>query len=146
MARPCTPLAVKFDRTVQHDGVTTCWHWSGNTNQTYGIIRYGRKKVFLAHRYSYERFNGPLIPGLQIDHICRNKLCVNPAHLRQVTHSENMLAIPEHIRKAGRRKSHCKYGHEFTPDNTGTVRGTYGMERYCRVCRRASDRKRRSKS
>lgn len=66
-----------------------CWHWVGApTAQGYGLIRYGGK-YRTAHRVSYEINVAPLPDGMQIDHACRNRMCVNPDHLRVVTDGEN---------------------------------------------------------
>ena len=139
MPVPATPLAVKFERALQFDGVTSCWHWSGSTNGTYPILRHCNRN-YLAHRYSFAQFNGPLTPGLDVDHICRNKLCVNPAHLRQLTRQGNMLAIPVEIRTRNRRKPTCAKGHAYTPENTLTLRCG---ERVCRTCKRERRRSKR---
>jgi hypothetical protein len=66
-----------------------CWNWVGTLMVTgYGGIRYhGKNRT--AHRVSYELHYGPIPDGLQIDHACRNRLCVNPDHLRAVRDGEN---------------------------------------------------------
>lgn len=67
----------------------TCWHWTGAKNEKgYGLF-YADDKQIRAHRYSYQRVNGPIPDGLQIDHICHNPACVNPEHLRAVTVKQN---------------------------------------------------------
>lgn len=66
-----------------------CWIWQGAPMVTgYGGIRFGGKNK-TAHRVSYELNVGPIPEGMQIDHACRNRLCVNPAHLRLATDGQN---------------------------------------------------------
>lgn len=98
-----------------------CWEWSGYLNpQGYGHFASETKKVMLVHRWTYQRFVGELIDGLQIDHLCRNTKCCNPDHLEQVSQEENSQ------RTVGLKFSHyargdreyCKWGHEMTPDNS----------------------------
>ncbi len=73
-----------------------CWVWTGatypRTTGSYGQMRVGRTpgKLIQAHRVSYKLYKGEIPKGLEIDHLCRNKLCVNPEHLEAVTHYENM--------------------------------------------------------
>jgi len=68
-----------------------CWKWIGaKSEKGYGYFYY-KGSISLAHRISYEIFKGKLIKGLEIDHICNNPSCVNPKHLRQVSHSFNVL-------------------------------------------------------
>ena|ERR1035437_4659901 len=77
----------KFDRR----GDDECWEWLGaHTTPGYGQLRSGTGRVY-AHRVSYEIANGPIPSGLVIDHICRNPRCVNPAHLRACTQSQNVM-------------------------------------------------------
>lgn len=100
------------------------------SKQGYGHIMGAQGKPELAHRLSYRIFVGPIEKGLVIDHLCRNRACVRPDHLRQVTHQENILAgVGATAMHA--KKTHCKHGHEFTPENT--YRGPKG--RGCRTCR-----------
>ena len=74
-------------RTERRDG---CLEWTGTrTSSGYGSIFSGGKYV-VAHRYSWERTNGPIPDGMSIDHKCWNRACVEPSHLRLATHAENM--------------------------------------------------------
>lgn len=104
-----------------------CWVWTGARDK-WG---YGRYSSGLVHRIAFFWFQGALDPHLTIDHLCRNRLCVNPAHLEQVTKAENNLrGISEPAINA--RKKACKRGHPFTPENTYL----WGHGRICRECRR----------
>ena len=109
-----------------------CWAWLGTpTEKGYGRLDVDGR-FWMAHRYSYTLLVGPIPDGLQIDHLCRNRLCVNPAHLEPVTQRENIVrGISPAAMNAS--KTHCKRGHEFTPENTG-VDASGG--RYCRTCKR----------
>lgn len=94
-----TPLPPRFLVKVLTDAATGCWNWIGalrtkeykNTVYAYGTFsRDGRPDhIVLAHRFSYEKYVGPVPDGLEIDHVCQNKLCVNPEHLEAVTHQVN---------------------------------------------------------
>jgi len=76
----------------RRDPKTECWLWLGAADETgHGSIRRkGSGKNTTAHRYFYERYRGPIAPGLQIDHLCRNPRCVNPQHLEAVSLTENI--------------------------------------------------------
>lgn len=103
----------------------TCWNWTGARTARrperpqapakpgYGSININGRP-FYAHRASWLMHNGPLIPGLVIDHLCENTLCVNPEHLQQVTNQENSMRSPRHSVNHGgyHKKTHCKYGHD----------------------------------
>lgn len=120
---------------VQESG---CWEWVGRIHKEgYGIWR-ARGRPALAHRKMYETHRGPIPKGLVIDHLCRNKICVNPDHLEAVTDRVNIL------RGSGgsainAQKTSCHRGHPFSARNT--YRWHEDGARYCRVCRRDSQRR-----
>jgi len=103
---------------------THCWEWCLHLN-AYGYAGKGGP----ASRVIYRELVGPIPEGLDLDHLCRNRSCVNPGHLEPVTHRENM-------RRA--RKTHCRQGHPFDDENT---RITPTGERRCRACHRAQVRR-----
>jgi formylmethanofuran dehydrogenase subunit E len=100
------------------DVETGCWNWTGTLSAgKYGSIYYeGRMQK--AHRVMWRVRRGEILEGMDLDHLCRNTRCVNPAHLEPVTRSENLRRSPLMGRNS--HKTHCKRGHEFTPDNTRT--------------------------
>lgn len=104
-----------------------CWEWSGADTTGYGHFRLPGRRDVLAHRYAYEYLIGPIPGGLQLDHLCRNRRCVNPEHLEPVTQAEN-------IRRAA--KTHCVHGHELAGDNLYIDERRSSRE--CRTCRRAA--------
>jgi hypothetical protein len=119
------------------DEESGCWYWLGYVNKRstlhgYGRIGFGGRKV-LAHRFMYQFFLGPIPVGLELDHLCRNHACCNPAHLEAVTHAENMG------RGEIARRTHCPRGHPYDAENTRICkRGREGTSfRQCKTCDRA---------
>jgi hypothetical protein len=107
-----------------------CWEWTGAPNPNgYGYATAGSKRP-LAHRLVYELLVGPIPDGLQLDHLCRNRLCVNPDHLEPVTAHVNLHRGYGRTRFRS-EQTVCVRGHDFTPENTYiNSRGN----RTCRTC------------
>ena len=86
-ARRATPLQRLMDKVVKNDN--ECWIWTSRVDRgDYGYFHY-EKKGRRAHRVAYELLVGPIPDGLELDHICNVRRCVNPDHLEPVTHAEN---------------------------------------------------------
>lgn len=108
----------------------SCWLWTGAMTGGYGQVRFAGGFI-RAHRLAYELTNGQIPDGLDLDHLCRVTNCVNPAHLEPVTRPVNILrGVGMSAKRA--RQTHCKRGHEFTPENTYKWR----TSRICRACAR----------
>ena len=113
------------------DDGSGCLIWTGcHGGQGYGWLRVDGR-AHPAHRLAYEHFIGPIPEGLTIDHLCRNRLCVNWQHLEAVTRGENVLRGIG-FAAINKAKTHCPAGHEYTPENTFRDKGT-GW-RKCRTC------------
>lgn len=110
---------------------TLCFMWTGYILYT-GYGRFGwNGKIRYAHRVAYEVMVAPIPEGLVLDHLCRNRACVNVAHLEPVTNRVNVLRGLTVV-AANASKTHCVRGHEFTPENTYTNPSRHG--RHCRIC------------
>lgn len=115
---------------IQESG---CWEWVGAVNPATGYGQTWENGVCLTpHRMMYQRTKGAIPEGLEIDHLCRNRLCCNPDHLEAVTARVNIARSNAPNAIVG-RTGLCKRGHEFTPENTYT-RPNGG--RLCRLCQR----------
>jgi hypothetical protein len=132
-------LLDRLFRRVRFDE-SGCWLWQGAISSGYGQIGVGRlhhgnKRTVLVHRMAWTALVGPIPPDLVLDHLCRTRHCCNPDHLELVTLAENK-ARGESLLAKNARKTHCKWGHEFTPENTVLVRRPGKPDgRHCRACR-----------
>lgn len=119
-----------------------CWHYRGShVGDGYVRIRF-RGKPTAGHVVAWTLLRGPVPDGLELDHLCRNRRCVNPAHLEPVTHRENVLRSPIANAAINARKSECIRGHAFTPENTIIQ---CGGKRACRTCVNEAQRRNRLK-
>lgn len=154
MARETTPPLDRLMRNVSYDH--GCWTLTRMVGPLgYGLVGVAGSGTKLAHRISYESLVGCIPSGMDLDHLCRNRACINPLHLEPVSRRENAMrgAGPQSRSKAqldalaaGRRKAHtvgaatrkskthCKRGHEFTPENTSVLATG---SRLCIACNRA---------
>lgn len=116
-----------------------CWIWKAAADPSgYGRCRDENGRSRNAHVVFYESLRGPVPSGLELDHLCRVRACVNPLHLEPVTRRENVLR-GEGPCAANARKTHCYVGHKFTAENTRI--GRSGRERACRECESIYSRK-----
>ncbi len=118
-----------------------CWEWMGSISLT-GYGQFSRDgKTMLAHRVAYIWAKGEIPEGLEIDHLCRNRKCVNPSHMELVTRSENIRRglLPEIGRKYGESKTHCPQGHPYSEQNT--YHRPDRPSRDCKICRKEASRR-----
>lgn len=110
-----------------------CWMWQRTTAGGYGQLMIdGVKRP--AHVVFWERENGPVPEGLELDHLCRRPLCVRPSHCEAVTHAENQ-------RRRAAAVTHCPAGHAYNEINTHVKKSG---ARLCRLCNRDAMRERRA--
>jgi hypothetical protein len=126
-----------------------CWLWTGAISKGYGrfgiTIAFKSYRMLQAHRWAYEYWIGLIPAGLELDHLCRVRACVNPNHLEPVTTRINLLR-GRGISARNAAKTHCPEGHSYIPINTFLQRGRKeSLGRVCLTCRRERDRRRRAK-
>ena len=106
----------------------SCWNWIGAKDKDgYGHFKL-KDKNMATHRFVYELIKGKISHELEIDHLCRNRKCVNPNHMEPVTHKINIQRGDSGLHNA--LKTHCPQGHEYNKENTMFYRNL----RKCRVC------------
>jgi hypothetical protein len=134
-------LPARFWEKTVIECATGCWLWVACKQKPGG---YGKYQVGystrLAHREAYRVLISEVERGLQLDHLCRNRACVNPSHLEPVSHRENQLRGEGFVARNS-QKTHCPMGHELVGDNLDANSLARGR-RDCRLCR--NTRKRRA--
>ena len=129
----------RFWAKVDRSDTEGCWVWQATVSSSdYGMFwasALGRQ--VMAHRYAYELLVGPIPEGLQIDHLCRVRRCVNPAHLEPVTQTENILR-GTNFAAVNAAKTECIRGHDLTGENAYV--NAVGHRR-CRICSQVSRKK-----
>jgi hypothetical protein len=131
--RRIRPLAERVFEKVEP--TLFCWTWHGAISEAgYGVVGLGRRGEGngLVHRVVYELLVGPIPPGMDLDHLCRNRWCCNPGHLEPVTRQVNVDRGAHAKGWAEKEITHCVNGHEFTPGNTWRS----AKQRHCRACAR----------
>lgn len=120
----------RFYSKVDDDSDSLCWNWTAGKNQNgYGMFKlYGG--TMMAHRAAWLMLEGEIPDGMELDHLCRNRSCVNPDHLQPVSHAENVRRGDGAVRYL---KQSCVNGHEFTDQN---AKYTPEGWRYCGDCKR----------
>jgi hypothetical protein len=119
-----------------------CWLWTLSLKGAgYAQMAYGDRRSVAVHIVAYELKYGPVPMGFELDHLCRVRICINPDHLEPVPHRVNILrgqapivarTLVLALHEQRRQQTHCKRGHEFTPENTHI--GKSGA-RFCLACR-----------
>lgn len=143
-----TPLVYleRIDARYDKPSEDECWVWTGylrpnGYGQAYAGNVGGKWKSIKTHRAMYELYVGQIPLDLTIDHLCRNRACGNPKHLRILTLSENSKD------GGNARKTYCPQGHKYTVENTyHGKRKNGGAKRICRTCHRESNRRRKAKT
>lgn len=134
----------RFWEKVDGGDVTTCWVWTaGKYVDGYGSFKVDGKHV-RAHRWAYEELRADIPEGLDMDHLCRMRACVNPWHLEPVTHAINCARGDGGKHMQTRWGAGCTKGHPWTAENT-YIRPGDGRRR-CKTCARAARVARRERT
>lgn len=126
--RTQAPVADRFQAHIVPDPISGCWQWTGAVSRA-GYGRFWLTGATDAYRAAWQIFRGEIPAGLTLDHLCRNRRCVNPEHLEPVPGPVNILR-GNGPTAVNARKTHCKRGHPFDAENTGIT----SNGRRCRRC------------
>jgi hypothetical protein len=135
--KPLIPVMLRLLTRVAVNDETGCWEWTGTLRNGYGAIGIDSVKTRMTTRYThrlvYEALVGPIPDDRQIDHLCRNRRCCNPAHLEVVTGLVNVRrgTVGQVNGDRKRNQTHCKRGHPLSGENLYR----HGIRRHCRRCR-----------
>ncbi len=139
---PRKPVIDRLMAKVSPEPNSGCWLWEGAVDPRTGYARITIEtgRVENAHRSSYQLHVGPVPDGLQLDHLCRVRSCVNPDHLEPVTCAETLRrgAGPVKTKALKAAQTHCKRGHLLSGDNVTHDKGN--SARICIECRRLRGR------
>ena len=131
-------LEDRFAKYVIKNTVSGCWEWIGAKQQGgYGMFHISGNNSRPAHKVAYALLVGNVPAGMQIDHLCRNRACVNPKHLELVSCFTNLHRSPVTQATLNSSKTHCPQGHEYNEKNTYHKPKNGGFQRICRDCARA---------
>lgn len=142
-------ILARLERHISPEPNSGCWLWVGSVSRNgYGRINVrlqtGKHAPRSAHRIAYELLCKPIPAGLDLDHLCRTRCCVNPSHLEPVTRSENLRrgagATVARLRTAEIRE--CPQGHPLSGENLYLSREG---KRACRICRSAASQRHKNK-
>jgi hypothetical protein len=138
-------LPDRFTSKYQVDPETGCWEWQAALKTSGYAQFWNGTRMQPGHRFAYETVIGPVPEGLHLDHLCRNRICVNPLHVEPVTMEENIRRSPlnQAMWEAKRARTHCPHGHPFSPENTSARNDGWkgNPSRRCRACAKdAQDR------
>jgi len=143
------PQVERFWQFVEPEPMSGCWLWIGASQPrsfgAYGVFqKLNRKTTGNAHRWAYEFYRGPIGPKLDLDHLCRVPLCVNPDHLQAVSRRTNLLRS-RNLVAVNFAKTHCPFGHPFIGANLDLYISRQGYRiRRCRTCLRLRARAHRA--
>jgi len=136
-------LIERFESKFIPEPNTGCWLWDASLDTGgYGSFSVAGTNQ-RAHRVSYEMYTGSIPQGLELDHKCNVRSCVNPDHLEPVTRSENQKRSYHRGRVGGQsKKTHCKQGHQYSGDNLYLMPNGH---RRCKECHRQEQSRQRQK-
>lgn len=124
----------KVDKRISPEPNSGCWLWTGGASAGYARLRAVPGRTTLVYRLLWEDTYGPVPQGLELDHKCRVRLCVNPEHMEPVTRRENIRRGVAPIARQ-MMQTHCIRGHPLFGDNLYTYRTRYGFARKCKACK-----------